>query len=110
MNSTNIRKRPPLQASPKYPWRSYSPLRTHDFIEGLFPESSRPLRVFICRSCDRRFKFDKDTHTTWAIGRDERLSPLHGTVNTRWLSEPCAGRRRQADEEDFKRIKASHGG
>ncbi len=104
MNSRNRGTQPTLPASPKYPWRSYSPLRTHDFIEAFFPESPPPLRVFICRSCDRRFKFDASDHTTWAVARDENLSALQDAVNTRWLSEPCAGRR-ETDEADNKLIK-----
>lgn len=62
-------------------------------------------RVFVCRSCDRRFKFDSVTFTTWAIARDENLSPLQDAVSSRWLSEKCIGQRRDGDEADFKRIK-----
>ncbi|MBI2963562.1 MAG: hypothetical protein HYY35_07390 [Deltaproteobacteria bacterium] len=108
MNPSSDEKRLPLAASPKYPWRSYSPLRTHDFVAGPFPRSARRVRVFICRSCGRRFQFDEDARTTRAVGRDG-CSPLQSAVNIRWLSEPCAGRRRASDAEDFKRVKASHG-
>jgi hypothetical protein len=99
-------KSPPAQLSPKYPWRSYSPLRTHDFVEGIF-KSSPSLRFFVCRRCDRRFRFDPDEHTTWAVGTDENLSALHSAANRRWLSEQCVGQRSEVDREDSKRIKGS---
>lgn len=95
-------KVPPLEASPKYPWRSYSTLRTHDFIE-LFPgERLKPLRFFVCRSCDRRFKFDPDRRTTRAIA--ESLSELHDSVASRWLAERCTGQRSPADERDATKV------
>jgi hypothetical protein len=102
-NSRNRGRQPPLVASPKYPWRSYSPLRTHDFIVAP-SESPSHLRVFVCRKCDRRFKFNAGDHTTWAVARDANSSALQDAVNTRWLSEPCVGRR-EADEADGKLIK-----
>jgi hypothetical protein len=109
MNPRNRKNTPPLTASPKYPWRSYSPLRTHDFIEEIIPQTSPPLRVFICQSCDRRFKFDAVDHTTWAVASDAKLSALQEAVNRRWLAEPCAGRR-NPDSEDYKLIKGVRAG
>lgn len=107
MNPIAVLGVPPLQLSPKYPWRSYSTLRTHDFIEEAFAEDLRPLRVFVCRSCSRRFTFDSETRVTWAIAADEKRSALQNGVSSRWLSEHCAGRRSAADEKHSKRIKLS---
>lgn len=109
MNSRDRREAPSLVASPKYPWRSYSPLRTHDFIEAPPSGSSPPLRVFICRSCDRSFKFDVGARMTWAIAKDERLSALQDAVNRRWLSETCVGRS-DTNEADRKLIKKARSG
>lgn len=109
MDTRNRKKAPPLTASPKYPWRSYSPLRTHDFTEEILSHTSPPLRVFICRSCDRRFKFDAFDHTTWAVASDAKFSALQEAVNRRWLSEPCTGRR-NPDSADFKLIKGARTG
>jgi hypothetical protein len=98
---------PPLQASLKYPWRSYRPLRTHDFVEGLPSRRPSPHTVFVCRRCDRRFKFDPDTRATWAVGRDADFSDLEDAVTARWVAEPCLGKRQKSDDEDFKRTKHS---
>ena len=36
---------------PKHPWRFYSPLRTHDFDDGIPLKGREPGRLFVCRNC-----------------------------------------------------------
>jgi hypothetical protein len=90
---------------PKYPWRSYSPLRTHDFDDGVPLKGREPGQLFICRNCQRRFKYDSSMHATWAVGKAPRFLGLDSSVTRRWLSEGCAGGPSHADEDDSKRIK-----
>ncbi|MGH7803151.1 MAG: hypothetical protein ACREQJ_02285 [Candidatus Binatia bacterium] len=80
------------EASPSYPWRSYRVLRTHDFIESVPRSEARSFRIFICRDCHRRFKFDTVTLATSAIGKDEQFSSLPNDVGSRWLTERCPGK------------------
>ena len=44
----------------KYPWRFYNPLRTHDFGDGILLKGREPGRLFVCRNCFRRFKYDSE--------------------------------------------------
>ena len=88
---------------PKYPWRSYSPLRTHDFEDGILLKGREPRRLFVCRTCLRRFKYDSWARTTWAVGKAQGFPPLENSVNNRWISERCAGGPGREDEEDSKR-------
>jgi hypothetical protein len=80
-------------------WKSYDPLRTHDFGAG-FLNVSEVGQLFICRNCHRGFKYDPGTQRTWAIGRDKRCSALESSVNRRWLAEPCAGGPTDFDQQD----------
>ena len=91
---------------PKYPWKSYSPLRTHDFADGVFLDGPEPGDLFVCRNCHRRFKFDSDVHRTWAVGKGRSYLPLHDAVSSRWISEPCSGGPNEKDKEDSKRLKS----
>jgi len=91
---------------PKYPWRSYSPLRTHDFDEGVLLNGREPGMLFVCRNCLRRFKYDSSEHRTWAVGKARGFSALESSVSARWLSEVCAGGPSSTDEEDSKRIRS----
>jgi len=90
---------------PKYPWRFYSPLRTHDFDDGVLLKGREPGQLFVCRNCLRRFKYDSWAHTTWAVGKGRGFSALESSVSSRWLSEYCAGGPSHADEQDSKRTK-----
>ena len=91
---------------PKYPWKNYSPLRTHDFDEGVAHNGVQPGVLFVCRNCLRRFKFDPGAHTTWAVGApsDDFLA-LRDSVTRRWVSEWCSGGPATGDAEDSKQIK-----
>jgi len=89
---------------PKSPWRFYSPLRSHDFDDGVPKKGREPGRLFVCRNCLRRFKYDSSTRTTWAVGKGRRFAALESSVSGRWVGESCAGGPGQADEEDSKRI------
>jgi hypothetical protein len=88
----------------QYLWKSYDPLRSHDFGEGRFLDTSEPGQLFICRNCYRAFKYDPRTERTWAVGRDERCSPLDGPVNQRWLAEHCAGGPSDFDGQDSQQL------
>jgi len=90
---------------PKYPWRSYSPLRTHDFDDGLVVKGREPGQLFVCRNCQRRFKYDSSMHETWAVGKARSFLALESAVSLRWISEGCAGGPSLADEDDSKRVK-----
>jgi hypothetical protein len=90
---------------PKYPWQSYSPLRTHDFDDGLPVKGKEPGQLFVCRNCQRRFKYDSSTHTTWAVGKPRSFLALEGSISRRWVGEWCAGGPNVADEADSKRTK-----
>jgi hypothetical protein len=90
---------------PKYPWKSYSPLRTHEFDDGVFRDGVDPGHLFVCRNCHRRFKFDSGAHRTWAVGKGRRYLPLQDAVSGRWISEPCSGGPNAKDEEDSARVK-----
>ena len=98
-----------LEESPRYPWRSYSLLRTHDFVEMFREAGAQPFRFFECRTCGRRFRFDSESRLTRAIAQDPKLSELHASVSSRWLAERCAGRRTEADEQDAKKLKRRAG-
>jgi hypothetical protein len=88
---------------PKYPWRFYHPLWTHDFGDGILLKGREPGRLFVCRNCFRRFKYDSLAHRTWAVGKALSFPPLENSVNSRWMSEQCAGGPGHEDEEDSKR-------
>lgn len=90
---------------PKYPWKSYSPLRTHDFDEAVFVDGNQPGQLFVCRNCGRRFKFDSGEHRTWAVGKGQTFAALQDAISSRWISEACAGGPNKHDENDSKRIK-----
>lgn len=92
---------------PKYPWKSYSPLRTHDFDDAVFHDGHEPGNLFICRNCHRRFKFDSDEHRTWAVGKGRSYLALKDAVTSRWISEPCSGGPNKTDAEDSKRLKSA---
>ena len=92
---------------PKYPWKSYSPLRTHDFGDTVFRDGEEPGDLFVCRTCERRFKFDSDAHRTWAVGKGRSSPALHDSVSSRWISEPCSGVPSAKDADDSKRLKPS---
>ena len=92
---------------PKYPWKSYSPLRTHDFDEGLLTEGSQPGVLFVCRNCSRRFKFDSMARRTWAVGEGNNYLALQDAVSRRWISETCSGGPNDGDAADSKRIKVA---
>jgi hypothetical protein len=89
----------------KYPWKSYSPLRTHDFDDGVPLNGSQPGQLFVCRNCGRRFKFDSEARRTWAVGKGRSFLALQDTISSRWISEACAGGPNEHDESDSKRIK-----
>jgi hypothetical protein len=91
---------------PKYPWRFYSPLRTHDFGDGVLLKGREPGRLFVCRNCLRRFKYDSSAHTTWAVGKARGFPALDSSVSSRWISEQCTGGPAHEDEEDSKRTVA----
>jgi len=91
---------------PKYPWRFYSPLRTHDFDDGVALKGREPGQLFVCRNCGRRFKYDAETHVTWAVGKGRNFSALDRAVSLRWITEQCAGGPSGADEDDSKRLKS----
>ena len=80
------------EPSPSYPWRSYRVLRTHDFIERTNGQSV-PFRIFHCRTCERRFKFDTVTHATFAIASDAADTTLPSAVGERWVAERCPGQK-----------------
>jgi len=90
---------------PKYPWQPYSPLRTHDFDDGVFVDGPQPGNLFVCRNCNRRFKFDSAAHKTWAVGKGRTYFALHDSVSSRWITQPCSGSPNEQDEEDSKRVK-----
>jgi len=96
---------PTLEPAPKYPWRAYSPLRTHDFVDESRSKDSSE-RVFACRSCGRRFMYDPSMHETWAIAADAKSSPLQSAVSSRWIAQRCLGKWVESDEKDRRRIKA----
>jgi hypothetical protein len=81
-------------------WKSYNPLRSHDFGKGRFLGTPEPGQLFVCRNCYRAFRYDPRTQRTWAVGRDECCSALEDSVNRRWLSEDCAGGPSDFDEQD----------
>ena len=87
---------------PKYPWKPYSPLRTHDFDEGLALEGGD---LFVCKTCGRRFKFNREAHRTWAVGDGKGYLPLQDSVSSRWIAEPCSGGPNARDVQDSKRVK-----
>jgi hypothetical protein len=89
---------------PRSPWRFCSPLRSHDFDDGAPLKGREPGRLFVCRNCLRRFKFDSSAQRTWAVGKGRGFRALERSVSGRWLSEECAGGPSHADEEDSKRI------
>ena len=91
---------------PKYPWRMYSPLRTHEFDDGVSLKGQEPGQLFVCRTCGRRFKYDAVAHTTWAVGKGQGYSALQSSVTSRWITEYCAGNPSRADEEDSKRFRS----
>jgi len=91
---------------PKYPWRFYSPLRTHDFDDGVPLKGREPGQLFVCRNCGRRFKYDSVAHLTWAVGKGREFSALASSVSSRWISEQCAGGPSRTDEEDSKRLRS----
>ena len=43
---------------------------------------------------------------TWAVGKAQGFPPLENSVNSRWISEQCAGGPNDEDEEDSKRTVA----
>jgi hypothetical protein len=90
----------------EYPWKGYSPLRSHDFSEGHSSSPFEPGQLFTCRNCYRGFKYDPRTQKTWAVGRDERCSPLDSSVNRRWLAEDCPGGPSDWDEDDSMRFES----
>jgi hypothetical protein len=90
----------------EYLWKAYNPLRSHDFGEGRFSSAFEPVQLFTCRNCDRGFKYDPRTQRTWAVGRDERCSPLDRSVNRRWLAEECPGGPSDWDEDDSIRFES----
>ena len=90
---------------PKYPWRDYSPLRTHDFDDGVRLKGREPGELFICRKCRRRFKYEPETRITWAVGNDRSYSALQDAVSSRWVSEPCPLAPNPADREDSRRLR-----
>jgi hypothetical protein len=92
------------EESPRYPWRSYSVLRTHDFVE-LAPGAGEQARLFLCRACARAFKFDASLRRTWAVTRDGRHAPLPRAVSERWVAERCTGRQRAGDDEVVRRVR-----
>ncbi len=91
---------------PKYPWRSYNPLRTHDFDDGVLLKGREPGRLFVCRNCLRRFKYDATERRTWAVGNGRSFPALESSVNTRWVLEGCTGGPGESDQEDSKRLRA----
>ena len=90
---------------PKYPWKSYSPLRTHEFDDGVSTQGPEPGVLFICRSCSRRFKFDSIARRTWAVGEGRSYLALQDAVSRRWVSESCSGEPNEDDAEDSKQVK-----
>jgi len=90
---------------PKYPWKTYSPLRTHDFDDGVSMNGAQPGDLYVCKNCGRRFKFDRDMHRTWAVGTGQRYLALHDSISSRWIAESCSGGPNANDAEDSKRIK-----
>jgi hypothetical protein len=90
---------------PKYPWRVYSPLRTHDFDDGVQLKGREPGELYICRKCLRRFKFDSLGRVTWAVAKDREYSALETSISNRWISEQCAQAPGPADEEDSRRVR-----
>jgi hypothetical protein len=89
----------------KYPWKSYSPLRTHDFDDGVLVNGGQPGQLFVCRNCGRRFKFDSTARRTWAVGKGRSFPALQDAITSRWISEACTGGPNEHDESDSKRIK-----
>ena len=89
----------------KYPWKSYSPLRTHDFDDGVLVKGRQPGQLFICRNCRRRFKFDAAERRTWAVAGGRGFPALQDAVSSRWVAEFCTGGPSAHDEDDSKRIK-----
>ena len=93
---------------PKYPWKPYSPLRTHDFDDGVFHDGEEPGNLFVCRNCHRRFKFDPYEHRTWAVGNaGSSYLALQDAVTRRWISETCSGGPNKTDTQDSKRLKSA---
>lgn len=96
-----------LRPAPKYPWRTYSALRTHDFVDESDDDADATRRVFACRTCGRRFMYDAEMHETWAIAEDAQKTPLQEAVSSRWVAQRCAGKRLEADREDSRRVKTT---
>lgn len=92
------------EESPRYPWRSYSVLRTHDFVE-LAPGDGEPARLFLCRTCARAFKFDPSLRRTWAVAREGRHVALPRAASERWVAERCTGERRAGDDDVARRAR-----
>ena len=90
---------------PKYPWKTYSPLRTHEFEDGIPLDGAQPGQLFECKNCGRRFKFDREEHRTWAVGKGRSYLALHDSISSRWIAEPCSGGPNANDAEDSKRVK-----